>query len=284
MSAEVALIGFPRLHEREATRLLAEHNLRTERVSPDEAAARLSIFSLALFFWPDGGELAVQRLKAMRSSSPDKPCPILIVTSQTGHYSAQKSVGEDADDIMLTPLQSHDVSQKLAKYVGLVDTKESISVDADFINPFVTATLDKMKQMAGTTCERTGLRLSSNATARGYYSGTVDFAGNVDGFVSMTFSKELATKIVSRMRSVTDTEISEEDVRTGVGDFVNVVAEAAKAELADSVSLFSLTPPQVFSGGPHTAAQPLGIPVFMIEFSADGDLFDVLVCLRQKKS
>lgn len=282
MSAEVALIGFPRLQEQIASRILAEHDVHAERVTHDEAAARMSMFNLVLFFWPEGGESAVQRLKIMREANTNA-CPILLVTSQTGLHTAQKTVGEDAEDYLLTPLQPHDVSQKLAKYAGLLKHTDSRSVDADFVNPFVTATVDTMKQMAGMTCVRTGLRLSQDAASRGFYSGTIGLSGQAEGFVSVTFSKELATKIVCKMLGSAECDVTEEDIRDGVGEFMNVVAGAAKAELVDTKNAFSLSLPQVFSGGPHTAAQPRGIPVFVIEFSADGEPFDVFVCLRHKR-
>lgn len=281
MSAEVALIGFPRLQEQIATRLLAEHDVHVEHVEHDEATSRLQMFNLALFFWPDGGEVAVQRLKAMKEGLGDHVCPIVIVTSHTGQYTAQHSIGDGAEDIMLTPLQPHDVSQKLAKYAGVAKSKDTIAVDADYINPFVSATVETLKQMAGMTCERSGLRLAPDAASTGFYSGTIGLSGKAEGFVSVTFSKELATNMVCKMLSMTPEEITEEDIRDGVGEFMNVVAGAAKAELVNTQHAFSLSIPQVFSGGPHTAAQPRGIPVFVIEFKADGVRFDVLVCLRQ---
>lgn len=284
MSAEVALIGFPRLQEQIATRLLAEHDVHVEHVGHDEATSRLQMFNMALFFWPDGGEVAVQRLKAMKEGLGDHVCPIVIVTSHTGQYTAQHSVGDGAEDIMLTPLQPHDVSQKLAKYTGVVKPKDTPAVDADYVNPFISATVETLKQMAGMTCERTGLRLAPDATSTGFYSGTIGLSGKAEGFVSVTFSKDLATNIVCKMLSMTTEEITEEDIRDGVGEFMNVVAGAAKAELVNTQHAFSLSIPQVFSGGPHTAAQPRGIPVFVIEFKADGVRFDVLVCLRQTHS
>ena len=283
MSAEIALIGFPRLQEQIATRLLEEHDVKVERVNHDEAASRLSMFNLALFFWPDGGEIGTQRLKAMKEQAGEKSCPIVIVTSHTGQYTAQNLVGGDAADILITPLQPHDVSQKLAKYAGVARSTETLSVDADYVNPFVSGTVETLKQMAGMGCERTGLRISQDATSKGFYSGTIGLTGNAEGFVSVTFSKELATKIVAKMLSMELEELSEEDIRDGVGEFMNVVAGAAKAELVNTKNSFSLSIPQVFSGGPHTAAQPRGIAVFVIEFSAEGDPFDVLVCLRHKQ-
>lgn len=284
MSADIALIGFPRLQEQIATRLLEEHDVKVERVNHDEAGARLSMFNLALFFWPDWGDSSVMRLRVMKSQAGENSCPIVIVTSHTGQYSAQSTVGEEAADILLTPLQPHDVSQKLAKYAGVTKSSEPVAVDADYVNPFVSGTVETLKQMAGMNCERTGLRLSQDATSKGFYSGTIGLTGNAEGFVSVTFSKELATKIVCKMLSMEPNEITEDDIRDGVGELMNVVAGAAKAKLVNTKNSFSLSIPQVFSGGPHTATLPRGIPVFVIEFSADGDPFDVLVCLRHKQN
>lgn len=86
-----------------------------------------------------------------------------------------------------------------------------------------------------------------------------------------------------KMLSTAEGDVSEEDVRDAVGEFMKVVAGAAKKELVNSQDSFNLSLPQVFSGGPHVAAQPRGITVFVIEFSADGDPFEVLVAFRRKK-
>ncbi|MCB9357352.1 MAG: chemotaxis protein CheX [Calditrichaeota bacterium] len=284
MSAEIALIGFPRLQEQIATRLLSEHDVHVQRVSHDEAAARLSMFNLALFFWPDGGDTAVQRLKDMRQKSAPNTCPVLLVTSHTGQNTAQGSVGTDAEGILLTPLQSHDVSQKLAQFAGISKSREKLSMDADYINPFVSATVDTLKQMASMACSRTGLKLSVEGTSQGYYTGTIGLSGKAEGFVSVTFTKELATKVVCKMLMCSGDEITEDDIRDGVGEFMNVVAGAAKAELVNTPHSFQLSVPQVFSGGPHFVAQPRGIPVFIIEFEAEKQKFEVLVCLRPKHS
>lgn len=281
MSADVALIGFPRLQEQIATKLLAEHDIHVERVTYEEAAARLELFNFALYFWPDGVEVAVNRLKAMRQAAGDKRTPIIIVASHTGQRTASKSIGEDADDILLTPLQAHDVAQKLAKYAGIAKAKEPVSVDADFVNPFVTGVMDTMKRMAGMTCERTGFRLAPDAHLHGDFTGTVGLSGNAEGFVSMCFSKELATQLVCKMLSVSENEITEGEIRDGVGEFMNVAAGAAKAELMNTKHSFSLSLPQVFSGGSPTAAQPPENPVFVIEFEADGLPFSLSVCMRQ---
>jgi chemotaxis protein CheX len=284
MSIEVALIDFPRLQEQIATRLLAEHHANVRRVDHNEAAARLNVFDLALFFWPDTGADAATRLMQIRSNKEGKNVPIVLVTSESGRRNAEASLGRNTQlEFLVTPLQPQIVLRKLASILGIEKPQPAATLDAAYVNPFITATVDTLKQMTDMECERTGLSVRTEASAKGDISGSMGLSGAAEGFVSITFGLGLARKIAARMLQMEVEEVKDEDIRDTVGELMNIIAGAAKAELANTAHSFQLSLPTVVVGGPHSVGQIRGVPVIVVEFVAEGETFDVLVCLIPKR-
>jgi len=284
MSIEVALIDFPKLQEQITTRLLAPYNAHIRPVDHNEAAACLNLFDLALFFWPDIGADAVARLEQIRENDRAKDVPIVLVSSETGKRNAEASMGKGvAFEFLLTPLQPHVVVRKLATILGSHKEPLTFWLDADYVNPFISATLDTLKQMASIECERTGLFARTEAVAKGAISGTMGLSGAAEGFVSITFNDTLARKIVCRMLQIEPGQESDADIRDTVGELMNIIAGAAKADLANTAHSFQLSFPTVIMGGAHSVGQLRGVPVIVIEFVAEEETFEVMVCLMPRK-
>jgi chemotaxis protein CheX len=284
MSAEIALVGFPRLQGQIATRMLLEHDVVAKFVQPTDAADQVSRYDLTMFFWPDAGGQA-SSLQAIRTLANQADRHVLVVTSAVGKRSAREVLGDTEDDILMTPIQPHDLTAQISKRLKLQKKSDPASIDVEFLNPFVEGTVATMKQMANLDCERTGLGLSGDARSKGDISGTIGLSGDAEGFVSVSFSDSLARKIIAKMLMMEEGEtVADEDIQDGVGEFMNVVAGFAKAKLVDTEHSFSLSIPNVIYGGPHSVGQPRGIPVFTIDFETDGEAFHVLVCLMPKKT
>jgi len=280
MSIEVALVDFPRIQEQIATRLLADYNATVHPLTHGEAAERLSMFNLALYFWPDSGREVAQRLRALKSGEGAQSVPVVLVTSEVGRRAAEAVIGPDgAVDLLVTPLQPHVVSRKLAALLGVKRDTEPPRMDAAHITPFVDGTVDTLKQMAGMSCTRTNLSLRMDGHNRGDISGTMGLLGKTEGFVAVVFREALARKLVCRMLQINPGEETDEDIRDGVGELMNIIAGAAKAELANTEHSFSFSLPAVIVGGPHTVGQIRGVPVVVIAFDAEGDAFEVMVCM-----
>lgn len=282
MSIEVALIDFPRLQEQITARLLSEHNVNSQRMATNEAEARINLFQMALFFWPDTRTDNADRLKQIKAVSA-AGMPILLVASETGRKQIEneKQSGE-VSDVLVTPLQPHIISRALTQHLGLQKPKPQ-SMDAGYVTPFVEGTVDTMKQMAQMECARTSLSVKLDGKSNGDISGVMGLSGAAEGFVAVTFKNALARKVVAKMLMMEHEELTEDDIRDGVGEFMNVVAGAAKAQLVNTEHGFQLSLPTVICGGPHTVGQPRGLPVLCIEFETEGEKFEVLVCLHPKK-
>lgn len=283
MSIEVALIDFPRLQEQITSRLLSEHNVNTQRMATNEAESRLGLFQMALFFWPDTRTDNAERLKQIKAACA-VGTPVILVASESGRKQIEndKQQGE-VTDILVTPLQPHVISRALSQHLGLQKPKPQ-SVDAGYVTPFVEGTVDTMKQMAQMECTRSNLSVKMDGKSSGDISGVMGLSGTAEGFVAVTFKNALARKIVAKMLMMSVEELTEDDIRDGVGEFMNVVAGAAKGQLVNTEHGFQLSLPTVIVGGPHSVGQPRGVPVLCIEFTTEGDKFEVLVCLHPKKT
>ncbi len=282
MSIEVALIDFPRLQEQIATRLLSEYQANVHHLTHREAAERLSMFDLALLFWPDASMEAAGRLQHLRATNSS--VPVALVTSEAGRRNAETMVGSNAPaDILITPLQPYIVSRQLGALLGKTHSDPTSTLRADYLNPFIEATVMTLRQMAQMECERTGLSLRTDAATRGFISGTMGLSGSAEGFVSVTFNNDLARCIVCHMLQINVGEETEEDIRDGVGEFMNMIAGVAKAGLAGTAYSFQLSLPNVIVGGPHTLGQIRGVPVVVVEFTTEEQPFEVMVCLRPKE-
>jgi chemotaxis protein CheX len=286
VSTKVALIDFPRLQEQIATRLLAEHDMNAQRMSYQEAKDQLKEFALALFFWPDGGNDAVERFTMLEKCRNGYNVPFVIVSSEMGRRNAESSIGKKQNiDFLVTPLQSQIVAAKLSGILG--EPKKTVSdnghLDVAWVNPFITATLSTLKQMAAMDCQRKNLEIRHDARSRGDISGVMVLSGGVEGFVAITCPGPLARKIVSRMLQVEPGEETEEDIMDGIGEVMNMIAGAAKAELVGTKKVFQLNIPNVIIGGPHNLGQPrTGSPVVVITFETEGEELEVLVNMKER--
>lgn len=280
MSVSVVLIDFPRLQEQIASRLLNEFSTDIQRLNYSEAAARLDTFNLALYFWPDMGGDAADRLQQLRSKEENKKVPVVVVASELGKSNAEKAMTAGmAEDVLITPLQPHLVSRKLGALLGVRKESPSTRLDVHYINPFIEATVDTLKQMARMECSRTGLNVKMDGSTKGFISGTMGLSGPAEGFVAVTFNDHLARKIVCRMLQMQPGEETEDDIRDAVGELMNMIAGQAKAELVNTDHAFQLSLPTVIVGGPHSVGKVRGTPVVVIEFTTENDRFEVMISL-----
>jgi chemotaxis protein CheX len=285
MSVSVALIDFPRLQEQIASRLLAEYSAEVHCVNHREAAARLDTYDLALYFWPDSATDAAERLRQLRPQDSAAGVPLVIVTSESGKGIVERALpAGTVADILVTPLQPHLVSRKLAALLGMRKDPPAGQLDVQYINPFLEATAETFRQMAGMECVRTGVTVRVDGSTKGFISGTMGLSGPAEGFVALTFEDSLARKIVCRMLQVQPGEETEDDIRDAVGELMNMIAGRAKAELVNTEHSFQLSLPTTIVGGPHTVGKVRGVPVVVISFAiAESDRFEIMVCLIPRR-
>jgi chemotaxis protein CheX len=258
--------------------------MSTQRLSFHEAKDVLSEYNLALFFWPDAGNDASERLNGLLKDGAMNGTPLVIVSSELGRRNAEMSMGKTRGfEYLVTPLQPQIVAAKIHSILGVPrqEDTDSVHLDVAYVNPFISATLTTLKQMASMECHRTNLELRKDARSHGDISGVMVLSGGVEGFVAITCPDKLARSIVSQMLQVEPGEETDEDIMDGIGEVMNMIAGAAKAELVGTKNVFQLNIPNVIVGGPHNLGQPrMGVPVVVIEFETNGEKFEIMVCMK----
>ncbi len=106
--------------------------------------------------------------------------------------------------------------------------------------------------------------LKVNLSPRHEISGVIGLSGKAVGTVVLSFSKEVAIRAASHMLMNENTEVND-DVLDAVGELTNMVAGAAKSQLAEYQLMASL--PNVITGSDHTVRFPSDVKPICVPFT-----------------
>ncbi|WP_025321709.1 chemotaxis protein CheX [Deferrisoma camini] len=150
---------------------------------------------------------------------------------------------------------------------------------AEIVNPFLHATVDVLRTMAGVEARRGAPRLKGAGEPSFDISGLVGLSGQVQGYVALSFREPAAFYVVGRFLGEPVQETNAQ-VRDAVGELANIVAGGAKRVLAEQGYDLKISIPTVVVGRNHTVSRPRGIPCIEIPFDTDGGPFRVELCLK----
>ena len=146
-------------------------------------------------------------------------------------------------------------------------------MNVEYINPFITSTVNALSTMAGLEPRRGKPYLRQGCKIPCDISGTIGVAGEATGSVTICFPENVARKMVENMLGVTVDTLTD-DVKDAVGEIANMIAGGAKGELAQKGFTFKIALPVVCIGKDHFTQFPKDVPCVVIPFSLDdGDFF-----------
>lgn len=145
---------------------------------------------------------------------------------------------------------------------------------ADFVNPFLNATMNVLSMMASVKPVPGKPFLKKDNKAHGDISGVIGLTGSSKGVVVITFSKEAALKIVSSMLGETYTELNS-DISDAVGEITNMISGDARRELAEKGYNFEAGLPSIIKGPGHEIENITKGPTVAIPFDLEGAKFVV---------
>lgn len=146
-----------------------------------------------------------------------------------------------------------------------------------YINPFLNASVNLFKSYLGYDVKAGTPHVLPDPQDLNEVSGIIGLAGETVGAVVLSFSRDTAIAMVSKMEGRTYTALGTE-VIDGVGELINIIAGNAKKELVDFRIEISL--PGVITGTTYRIHWPEGIPVVAIPFESEVGPFSVNVSLR----
>jgi chemotaxis protein CheX len=133
----------------------------------------------------------------------------------------------------------------------------------EYINPFVKSLVTTFSTMLNCTATRGPLCLKQDVYPPHEISGVIGLSGKAVGTVVVSLSREVALKAASAMLMMDYTEI-DNDVVDAVGEITNMVAGAAKADLAEYELSISL--PSVITGRGHEVRFPSNVTPICVPF------------------
>lgn len=136
---------------------------------------------------------------------------------------------------------------------------------ADYINPFIKSLNRVFQTMLDCSVERGEIRLRRHGPSEFYVSGVVGLSGKAIGSVVLGISEELAIRAASVLLSAPVVAV-DADVCDAIGELTNMVAGAAKAELAEYRLLLGL--PNVVVGHNHIICFPSNAAPICVPFAS----------------
>ncbi|GHV84486.1 chemotaxis protein CheX [Spirochaetia bacterium] len=117
----------------------------------------------------------------------------------------------------------------------------------EYINPFVEAAFNVLKEVLGTEVKRGDLYLKSTTMSIMGVAALVGLAGDVEGRVLFDMTKDTALGIAGAMNGEQFTQL-DDLAKATIQELANMITAQAVTKLHDLGFKFDLTPPALFSG------------------------------------
>ncbi|MCX7634486.1 MAG: chemotaxis protein CheX [Syntrophales bacterium] len=150
---------------------------------------------------------------------------------------------------------------------------------AEFINPFLEATVEVLKTMAFVEPVAGKPYLKKDNVARGDISGVIGLTGDARGSLALSFSEASILEIVRNMLGEEINDLNG-DIKDAVGELTNMISGVARKKLEASGYSIIGAIPTVVSGKNHSIRHVLGGPSIIIPFETSAGTFVVDVCLN----
>jgi len=156
---------------------------------------------------------------------------------------------------------------------------------AEYINPFIEATLETLRTMLNIEARKTNVAVKQDDKAVFDISAVIGLAGSkVSGSIGISFPRKVALKIASAFIGQ-DVVVVDDDVYDALGELANIVAGSAKKRFADNGYRFNIALPTVISGRGHSLhfSGNENSPCIIITFDSGVGPFAVQVNLKESK-
>jgi chemotaxis protein CheX len=151
-------------------------------------------------------------------------------------------------------------------------------MQVELVNPFLSATCDVFRTMLSCQIRRGPVGRKDGRAPQYEVSGLIGLSGKCQGMVVVSLGRQTALQAASILLAHEATEINA-DVVDAVGEMTNMIAGAAKAQLAEYELSVGL--PTVICGRHHSISFPSGSTPIVMPFESDIGPMSVEVGLAQ---
>ena len=142
-------------------------------------------------------------------------------------------------------------------------------MEAEFINPFLQATVKVLTTMASMNPKPGKPGIKQDEAAKGDITGIIGITSHSEGSMSVTFSEGCALAVV---RNMTGEDLAEmnDDVADAVGELTNMISGDARSQFQKIGFSFTAAIPTIVRGKNHTVKHiATGGPTVCIPFSTE---------------
>jgi chemotaxis protein CheX len=133
----------------------------------------------------------------------------------------------------------------------------------EYINPFVEAAFNVLKEVVNTDVKRGDLYLKSSTMSIMGVAALVGLAGDVEGRVLFDMTKETALFVASAMNGE-EMRVLDEMVKATITELANMITAQAVTKLHDLGFKFDLTPPALFTGENMEISNTLDVEALIV--------------------
>jgi chemotaxis protein CheX len=155
----------------------------------------------------------------------------------------------------------------------------------EYINPFVEAAFNVLKEVLGTDVKRGDLYLKSSTMQIMGVAALVGLAGDVEGRVLFDMTKDTALSVASSMNGE-EMKVMDDMVKATITELANMITAQAVTKLHDLGFKFDLTPPALFTGdnmeiSNNLEVEALIVPMELGTGGKDG-MIEINVVIRER--
>jgi chemotaxis protein CheX len=155
----------------------------------------------------------------------------------------------------------------------------------EYINPFVEAAFNVLKEVVNTDVKRGDLYLKSSTMSIMGVAALVGLAGDVEGRVLFDMTKPTALFVASAMNGE-EMKTLDEMVKATITELANMITAQAVTKLHDLGFKFDLTPPALFTGENMEISNTLEVEALIVpmELGAGGKSgkIEINVVIRER--
>ncbi len=149
-----------------------------------------------------------------------------------------------------------------------------------FLEHILEATKSVFDMMAGLEVEKDQVLICNNDKVKGDVTGVIGLSNDkVKGSIAISFPKDLGKSVVANMLSMDAEQISDDDLKDGIGEITNMVAGDLNNRIGN---IFKLSLPSIITGKGHLVSLSHNNTPILFRFLIQNQPFYLLTTFEEK--
>ena len=149
-----------------------------------------------------------------------------------------------------------------------------------FLEHILEATKSVFDMMAGLEVEKDQVLICNTDKVKGDVTGVIGLSNDkVKGSIAISFPKDLGKSVVANMLSMDAEQVSDDDLKDGIGEITNMVAGDLNNRIGN---IFKLSLPSIITGKGHLVSLSHNNTPILFRFLIQNQPFYLLTTFEEK--